>query len=141
MAKYVLSGTHFEKILVNDPDYILKDVKFHDCPMQQNTYDCGLFATIVVLHLLNDVNVDVTTFTQSNITKFRESLYEIFKAKPDKQLPDPKIFISRTFIESFFSKLKKPVIKPDPFLIYLEVRRRSSLEQKKENYFTITKTG
>jgi Ulp1 family protease len=43
---------------------LLKKVSYHECPSQQNSIDCGLFCVGVVLHLMDGINVNSTTFSQ-----------------------------------------------------------------------------
>ena len=52
-AKFVLYGTDFETILLENKDYILKNVMYNECPQQDkdNYYDCSLFAVGVLLHI------------------------------------------------------------------------------------------
>ncbi len=124
LAKYVLYGTSMGKKLINKPQFILKLAKIHECPIQKNLDDCGLFAIGVVYHLLNNVEIDATTFSQADITNFRQSLYSLFQIPEGEIKPDPKKFLSRAFIYSFFPKLKFTPFKPDPYLNYF-------LEQEK----------
>jgi hypothetical protein len=64
--------------LRNHPELILHYAVFADCPLQQNPFDCSLFAVAVVLHLAYGVPVVHDVFTQQHITKFRSGLHRHF---------------------------------------------------------------
>jgi hypothetical protein len=57
---------------------LLEVVQFDECPSQTNGHNCGLFADAVVLHLVGGKEVNSQTFRQSNITKLRRKLAEVF---------------------------------------------------------------
>ena len=61
--------------LLKDPDFILQHAVQANCPLQENGYDCGLFAVGVLLHLAYGEEVLETTFTQQNISQFRLGLH------------------------------------------------------------------
>ena len=50
---------------------LLKKVSYHKCPSQLNGIDCGLFCVGVVLHLLDGINVDSTTFSHQDCSPLR----------------------------------------------------------------------
>ncbi len=127
---YVLWGTAIEKKLNDDEYLILEGATIRECPSQMNTYDCGLYAVAVVLHLVNNVELNATTFNHSNIEKFRKHLHEIFDSPPIENMPDPKKMLSRSFIYSFFPKLNNPSSKPDPFLNYFMKNSDKGIEEE-----------
>lgn len=50
-----------------------------DCPLQFNSYDCGVFTCVNAEYLARDVNLD---FEQSDMVMLRQKLcYEILKKK------------------------------------------------------------
>ena len=63
---------HKHLILCNDE--VLKKVDYHDCPGQLNRIDCGLFCIGVVLHLLDGIEGDRTTFTHQSCSRLRFKL-------------------------------------------------------------------
>ena len=50
---------------------LLKKVSYHECPSQLNGIDCGLFCVGVVLHLLDGINVNSTTFSHHDCSRLR----------------------------------------------------------------------
>ena len=48
---------------------LLKKVSYHECPSQLNGIDCGLFCVGVVLHLLDGINVNSTTFSHHDCSR------------------------------------------------------------------------
>ena len=44
-----------------DGKSILKNVKYMECPQQQNSFDCALFGMVTLLHLVNDKIVSSET--------------------------------------------------------------------------------
>ena len=118
IAKYVVNGTNLEELLLNEKEFILKNVTYKQCPQQENGYDCSLFAYAVLLHKINNHNISATTFIQEDITRFRFGLYTIFSAKEHDIGHNPRLFLSRRFILSFFINLAEASMDDDPFLDY-----------------------
>jgi Ulp1 family protease len=63
-----------KNLLLKDPQHILKKVIYKECPWQQNGYDCALFGFVTLLHLANQQSVTSDTFSQNNVTSFRNAL-------------------------------------------------------------------
>jgi hypothetical protein len=53
---YILYDTD-HKMVLQDPNYILQDITYHECPIQDNTYDCALFAYGIMLHLVRGIKI------------------------------------------------------------------------------------
>jgi hypothetical protein len=71
----VFSTKHNETLLL-DPEFILRDCKYENCPQQHNFYDCGLFSLATLLHLVDNCpSVNNDAFTQQDISKLRTRLY------------------------------------------------------------------
>ena len=47
---------------------------YYPYPSQNNDINCGLFAVVVVLHIIDGIAVEKTTFDQSSITDLRKEL-------------------------------------------------------------------
>ena len=58
----------------NQQNNLLKNVVLKECPQQKNSIDCGLFAVGICLHLLDGIDIQHNTFTQDNITLFRNNV-------------------------------------------------------------------
>ena len=115
--KNILYGTDHKEVL-NDPEYILQDLSYHECPIQENSYDCALFAYGILIHLVRGIKIKNNIFTQSEVTYFRKSLYLIFNAHPSELSGvDPKKWISAEFITSFFPKTYSSSNNPNIFWI------------------------
>jgi hypothetical protein len=106
---------------LKDRKNILKKVVYKECPWHQNGYDYTLFGFVTVLHLANQKTVTSNTFSQKNITSFRNSLYKILSSTSGT-IPNPRGYLSREFIVSFFSTLKDSNCPSDsdPFLEHYE---------------------
>ena len=63
-----------QKHLVQCDEEVLKKVDYHYCPGQLNRIDCGLFCVGVVLHLLDGIEVDRTTYTHQKCSHLRFKL-------------------------------------------------------------------
>ena len=50
---------------------LLKKVSYHECPSPLNGIDCGWFCVYVVLHLLDGINVNSTTFSHHDCSRLR----------------------------------------------------------------------
>ena len=57
---------------------VLNRVTYGHCPVQTNGYDCGLFAVIVVLHLVEGTRLNTDTFDQKDISNLRSKLCTVF---------------------------------------------------------------
>jgi hypothetical protein len=57
---------------------VLNRVTYGHCPVQTNGYDCGLFAVIVVLHLVERKPLNTDTFDQKDISNLRSKLCTVF---------------------------------------------------------------
>ena len=53
---------------------VLKHVVQVSCPIQQNGVDCGLFAGVICLHIIEGTHIDPHIFTQYEIMKLRPIL-------------------------------------------------------------------
>ncbi|KAG7353549.1 Ulp1 protease family protein [Nitzschia inconspicua] len=56
-------------------DCIVQQAVFRNCPKQNNSHDCGLFAVAVIWHLLEGKEIHSSVFTQDHIGALREALY------------------------------------------------------------------
>jgi hypothetical protein len=90
------------KVLEDDPDYILKNATYCPNPQQFNTFDCGFFAIASVLHLTRQIDLQMDTYNQQNITDLRQQLEIICLNEDNNNYPDPKTSLSMSFILSFF---------------------------------------
>jgi hypothetical protein len=118
-ANYLFYDTEYKNLLINNPNLITKHVSYDRCPIQQNSYDCSLFAYGIMLHLVRGITITSTIFSQSDIDYFRKSLYIIFNATENELPQDPKKYISTRFISSFFSELFETTNKDDIYVKYL----------------------
>jgi Ulp1 family protease len=66
---YILYDTDHKEML-NNPDYILQDVTYHECPVQENSYDCGLFAFGIMQHLVRSINITSKSYRRFNLQNF-----------------------------------------------------------------------
>ena len=117
-AKYVLYDTDFEKLLLSNDEYILKNIDYKDCPNQTNGYDCSLFAYAITLHLVNNVEVKETTFIQEDITRFRFALGKVLSVEEDEINPNPRKQLSKKFLLNWFKDLAIASSENDLFLNY-----------------------
>ena len=105
LYKFVLFDTKWANELKENVEYIIEGVEYFPCPQQKNMSDCSLFSLGVLYHVINGIAVDANIFSQSTIDNFRQGLYKVLSAPPQKGIEDPKMFLSRCFIMSFFPKL------------------------------------
>ena len=49
-------------------------VQYHECPQQKNLIDCGLFTAGVMLRLFEGRDVQINSFSQTDVTKLRNTL-------------------------------------------------------------------
>ncbi len=100
-------------------DSIFDEVTYVESPILENTYDCGLYAFSILLHLLRGIQIKQDVFTQSHITAFRNGLRIVVNGPIDELQSDPKKYIPVEFIYSFFGLTYQKTIKRNPFTIYL----------------------
>ena len=117
---YVLYNTENVNNIMSSND-ILDAMSYGCCPIQDNGYDCALYAFAILLHLCHGIKMKDNLFTQSEITYFRKSLYIVLKAPEEELKCNPKKFISEEFILTFFNHTYtfKKNDKPNYFLDYL----------------------
>ncbi|KAG7358230.1 hypothetical protein IV203_014817 [Nitzschia inconspicua] len=80
MLQRFLSGFSFQGLdhnllLLEKQDYIVQEAVFRNCPNQNNSHDCGLFAVAIIWHLLDGKEVHSSVFIQDDIGALREALY------------------------------------------------------------------
>lgn len=112
---YILYDMEIDKENCN----ILDNVAYGKCPIQQNSYDCGLFAYAILVHLMKGIKITETLFTQKDIDYFRRSLYLIFKASPEELKHNPLEYLSDEFIYSFFDQTYHDSYEDNIFVKYL----------------------
>jgi hypothetical protein len=118
MANFVLFNHPVANELTKNEGYICDSIQYVPCPQQKNMSDCSLFTLGVLLHVINGKHVDQNIFSQSTIDTFRKGLYKVLSANPTEEMKDPKKFVSRQFILSFFPLLNFVSIKKDPYVDY-----------------------
>jgi Ulp1 family protease len=59
--------------LTTDKRLIIRLAEHHTCPTQQNIYDCSLFGLGNMLHVINGITIDNTSYNQEDISRFRIS--------------------------------------------------------------------
>jgi MULE transposase domain/Ulp1 protease family, C-terminal catalytic domain/SWIM zinc finger len=101
LAKYCFFDQAYNDKLFNDPRYILQHAVYADCPQQNNDYDCGLFATAVVLHISHGVPIVEDVFTQEHITNCRCGLFTQLSKSTGPTGPT----LTPHFVPSFFPQL------------------------------------
>ncbi|KAG7373566.1 hypothetical protein IV203_034290 [Nitzschia inconspicua] len=90
------------EVLLANPDHIVEKAVYRSCPLQQNGFDCGLFAFGCVLHLLKGLDVSADIFNQQHISKLRESLHAVFTVTDiGSDIPNPRELLSSSFLSSF----------------------------------------
>ena len=77
---FILHGDNYTH-LQECNDHLLQRVKFHQCPIQNNGYDCGIFAVACALHLSEHVPVTATTFSDADVRRARSILALAFSTK------------------------------------------------------------
>ena len=92
-----------------------------ECPQQENGYDCGLFMSAVILHLLSGVRIHEKVFTQTHITLLKARLVSTIANSSAKTFTDYDATecIPANIIRSCFPMLKWNFSKgddPDRFL-------------------------
>ncbi|KAG7367629.1 MULE transposase domain containing protein [Nitzschia inconspicua] len=82
-------GLENNQVLLENPDYILQKAVYKRSPRQTNKnhddddLNGGLFAVVVIWHLLCDVDIHPTIFSQRQIDTFREALYHGLLSNPE----------------------------------------------------------
>ncbi|KAG7372186.1 MULE transposase domain containing protein [Nitzschia inconspicua] len=108
LAQFCFVGLPQSEVLAKNPEYILRNAVYAPCPVQENGHDCALFAFASVLHIVHGHALSAVTFTQQNITQLRDGLNTVLTCNtPDVNTPDPKKFLSSTFLWSFFPCLSE----------------------------------
>jgi hypothetical protein len=131
LAKFCFHGMPVAEKLVKEPNFILKEAQFKQCPLQENGTDCGLFALITTLHLCHGINVDELTFTQSQVTLLRSSLYSVMISPiPSSTIPDPKEHLSSTFIANPFPHLRDEQPSKEDALLLWAKKLQDEKEEK-----------
>ena len=57
---------------------VFDKVAFHECPVQKNGIDCGLFCVGIVLHLLHGKTVTKKVFSHKDVSNLRLQLTAYF---------------------------------------------------------------
>ncbi|KAG7370300.1 hypothetical protein IV203_028046 [Nitzschia inconspicua] len=103
IAIFCLFGNPKCEVLLANPDHIAEKAVYGSCPLQQNGFDCGLFAFGCVLHLLKGLDVSADIFNQQHISKLRESIHAVFTVTDTgSDVPNPRELLSSSFLSSFF---------------------------------------
>lgn len=114
MTEFCFFEVPRSKVLINDPDFILRNAVYADCPQQQNSHDCALFAFAVLLHLAHGKSSLSHAFTQSNITDFRLRLYENLDRLISTKNEQSEDSLPTGFFHSFFPQLSKQIKVANP---------------------------
>ena len=104
-------------MLSTNPEYILQNAEYRECPQQKNYHDCSLFAVGVLLHIYYGKSIDKFSFTQEDIDIFRNGLFNILDSDPVPNVPDPKKFLTRNFLNYFFPDLYNKDLENDLYMI------------------------
>ncbi|KAG7344893.1 MULE transposase domain containing protein [Nitzschia inconspicua] len=121
IANFCLFGNPKCEVLLANPDHIVEKAVYRSCPMQQNGFDCGLFAFGCVLHLLKGLDVSADIFNQQHISKLRESLHAVFTVTDiGSDVPNPRELLSPSFLSSFFPLQSENDCHDDVFLRLLQ---------------------
>ncbi|KAG7350596.1 MULE transposase domain containing protein [Nitzschia inconspicua] len=116
-----LQDTTLCEVLLANPDHIVEKAVYRSCPLQQNGFDCGLFAFGCVLHLLKGLDVSADIFNQQHISKLRESLHAVFTVTDiGSDIPNPRELLSSSFLSSFFPLQSENDCHDDVFLRLLQ---------------------
>ena len=59
---------------------LLRLAQYEGCPRQLNGHDCGIFAVVTVLHLVERIELTPTSFTQADVTKARSLLAKTLRS-------------------------------------------------------------
>ncbi|KAG7356648.1 hypothetical protein IV203_001334 [Nitzschia inconspicua] len=121
IANFCLFGNPKCEVLLANPDHIVEKAVYRSCPMQQNGFDCDLFAFGCVLHLLKGLDVSADIFNQQHISKLRESLHAVFTVTDiGSDVPNPRELLSSSFLSSFFPLQSENDCHDDVFLRLLQ---------------------
>ncbi|KAG7371285.1 hypothetical protein IV203_019855 [Nitzschia inconspicua] len=121
IANFCLFGNPKCEVLLANPDHIVEKAVYRSCPLQQNGFDCGLFAFGCVLHLLKGLDVSADIFNQQHISKLRESLHAVFTDTViGTDVPNPRELLSSSFLSSFFPLQSENACHDDVFLRLLQ---------------------
>ena len=138
---YVFHNTKIGTLLAQEKTLIVKDIKFTDCPIQENNYDCGLFAFGVLMHLAVGFLVRCDTYNQECITKLRKGLRLITSSPHLNVITDPKKYISCQFVSLFLTKKMYTSIVSDPVVDYYYFLQRSRTNECLASSVTENSTG
>ncbi|KAG7355051.1 hypothetical protein IV203_004407 [Nitzschia inconspicua] len=117
IAIFCLFGNPKCEVLLANLDHIVEKAVYRSCPLQQNGFDCGLFAFGCVLHLLKGLDVSADIFNQQHISKLRESLHAVFTVTDTgSDVPNPRELLSSSFLSSFFPLQSENDCHDDVFL-------------------------
>ncbi|KAG7358495.1 MULE transposase domain containing protein [Nitzschia inconspicua] len=75
LSGFCFHGLDHNLLLLEKQDYVVQQAVFRNCPNQNNSHDCGLFALDVIWHLLEGKEIHSSVFTQDHIGALREALY------------------------------------------------------------------
>ena len=98
LVQFCCFATRHQDVLVEDRDFILKKVTFLPCPQQRNSYDCGLFGLVTLLHLVDQHASVEDLFTPDDISSFRKGLHTILVDGED---------VNREFLYNTFRHLRR----------------------------------
>ncbi|KAG7350640.1 MULE transposase domain containing protein [Nitzschia inconspicua] len=88
-------------LLLEKQDYVVQQAVFRNCPKQNNSHDCGLFAVAIIWHLLEGKEIHSSVFTQDHIGALREALYRGLSSNAE--------WATLENVSSFFPALLPPV--------------------------------
>lgn len=100
---------------------LLEIAEVKTCPLQKNSFDCGLFSFATLLHLMDGIEITRGVFGQDEIDALRAGL----AAKCEERDRD---FISREYLRSFF-----PALTDTPAAIELLGRREGAAVKEEES--------
>ncbi|KAG7366226.1 transposase, mutator family protein [Nitzschia inconspicua] len=72
IANFCSFGNPKCEVLLANPDLIMEKAVYRSCPLQQNGFDCGLFAFGCVLHLLKGLDVSADIFNQTKTQREKQ---------------------------------------------------------------------
>ncbi|KAG7370719.1 Ulp1 protease family protein [Nitzschia inconspicua] len=75
LSGFCFHGLDHNLLLLEKQDYVVQQAVFRNCPKQNNSHDCGLFAVAIIWHLLEGKEIHSSVFTQDHIGVLREALY------------------------------------------------------------------
>jgi len=78
--KYILHEKKYHSLQQADTD-LIRRVQYKDSPMQNNGYDCGIFAVAATLHLAERIPLTLQSFSQTHVTKARSELAKTLCSK------------------------------------------------------------